>query len=86
MNSYHLKLKLACVSLLSLAAIAAQAQFTSGDLVVVRVGDGTTTLANSAGPISLLEINTGGTVIGSPISVPSGTGGLQISGTGTSEG
>ena len=86
MKSNLLKLKLACVSLLSLAAIAAQAQFTPGDLVVVRVGDGTTTLANSAGPISLLEFDTIGTVISSPISVPSGSGGLQISGTGTSEG
>ena len=73
------------VSLLSSLAVS-RAQFTAGDLVVVRVGDGTTTLANSTGPISLLELNTSGTMIGSPISVPSGTGGLQISGTATSEG
>jgi hypothetical protein len=72
-------------SLLSSLAVS-RAQFTAGDLVVVRVGDGTTTLVNSAGPISLLEINAGGTLIGSPISVPSGTSGLQISGTATSEG
>ena len=72
-------------SLLSSLAVG-RAQFTAGDLVVVRVGDGTTTLVNSAGPISLLELNTSGTLIGSTISVPSGTGGLQISGTATSEG
>ena len=65
---------------------SAQAQFTPGDLVVVRVGDGVNALANSTGPISLLELNTSGTLVGSPIGIPSGTGGLQISGTATSEG
>jgi hypothetical protein len=72
-------------SLLSSLAVS-QAQFTAGDLVVVRVGDGITTLISTGDPISLLEINTGGTLIGPPISVPSGTGGLQISGVATSEG
>jgi hypothetical protein len=72
-------------SLLSSLAVG-QAQFAAGDLVAVRVGDGTTTLASSGGPLSLLELNTSGTMIGSPITIPSGSGGLQISGTATSEG
>ena len=75
----------ATVAMLSLAAVA-QAQFTPGDLVVLRVGDGVNALVNSTGPMSLLEFNSGGTVVGSPVSVPSGNGGLQISGTATSEG
>jgi hypothetical protein len=72
-------------SLLSTLAVS-RAQFTPGDLVVVRVGDGVNALVNSNGPISLLEFNSIGTVIGSPITVPSGSGGLQISGSATSEG
>jgi len=73
------------VALLSLAAVA-QAQFSPGDLVVVRVGDGVNALANTTGPLSLLELGTGGTVVGSPVNIPSGNSGLQISGTATSEG
>jgi hypothetical protein len=74
----------ATVALLSLAAVA-QAQFTAGDLAVLRVGDGSTTLASSAGPISLLDLTTVGSVQ-STVNIPSGSGGLQISGTATSEG
>jgi PEP-CTERM motif len=55
------------------------------DLVVVRVGDGSTTLASSGGPLSLLEVSQAGTVVNT-IGIPSGSGGLQISGTATSEG
>lgn len=60
--------------------------FGNGSLLVVRVGDGVTTLANSAGPLSLLEVNSGGSLIQSALTVPSGNGGLQVSGTATSEG
>jgi hypothetical protein len=74
----------ATVALLSLAAVA-QAQFTAGDLAVLRVGDGSTTLASSAGPISLLDLTTVGSVQ-STVNIPSGSGGLQISGSATSEG
>ncbi len=65
--------------------LAAQAQFTAGDLVVVRVGDGTTALGNTAGPIALQDVTTLGSVV-STVSIPSGTAGLQISGSATSEG
>jgi hypothetical protein len=77
---------LTATAALFLFAAVAQAQFTAGDLVVLRTGDGVNALANSTGPISLLELNTGGTVIGSPVTLPSGNGGLQISGVATSEG
>jgi hypothetical protein len=68
-----------------LFAAVAQAQFTLGDLAVLRVGDGSTTLGNSAGPISLLDLTTAG-LVQSTINLPSGSGGLQISGSATSEG
>ena len=41
--------------------------------------------ASSAGPISLLDLTTAG-VVQSTVNLPSGSGGLQISGTATSEG
>ena len=81
----NIKIQAATITIVTLIT-SAQAQFTPGDLVVVRVGDGVNALANSTGPISLLELNTSGTLVGSPIGIPSGTGGLQISGTATSEG
>jgi len=74
----------ATAALLLFTAIA-QAQFTAGDLAVLRVGDGSTTLASSAGPISLLDLTTAG-LVQSTVNLPSGSGGLQISGTATSEG
>ena len=78
--------------LLSLVAAAAvlpwvtsAADWQVNDLVLVRVGDGTTTLANTAGPLSLLEVSQAGFLV-QTIGVSSGSGGLQISGTATSEG
>ncbi len=70
----------------TLPVVSYGASFAGGDLLLVRVGDGITTLANSAGPISLLEVNTLGSLVQPAITVPSGNGGLQISGTATSEG
>jgi hypothetical protein len=77
---------LTATAALFLFAAVAQAQFIPGNLVAVRVGDGVNPLANSSGPISLLEIDAGGNLIGSPVNLPSGNGGLQISGSATSEG
>jgi hypothetical protein len=77
---------LTATAALFLFAAVAHAQFTPGDLVVLRVGDGVNGLVNSTGPISLLELDTSGTVIGSPVTIPGGNGGLQISGVATSEG
>jgi len=82
-----------CVKhLLSLVAAAtvlpwvtSAADWQIGDLMVVRVGDGTTTLANTAGPISVLEVSQAGSLV-QTIPVPSVSGGLQVSGTATSEG
>ena len=67
------------------SSVAAAADWQANDLVVVHVGDGSTTLANSGGPISLLEVNQSGGVV-QTIGIPSGSAGLQISGTATSEG
>jgi hypothetical protein len=50
------------------------------------VGDGTTTLANSQGPISLLEFNSSGTIRQTVAISTNATNGLQVSGTATSEG
>ena len=74
----------ATAALLLFTAIA-QAHFTAGDLAVLRVGDGLTTLGNTAGPISLLDLTTAG-LVQSTVNLPSGNGGLQISGSATSEG
>lgn len=71
---------------LALAAGGAlAAPFVPGNLVVSRVGDGANPLVNTGGPISLLEYTTSGTLV-QTISIPSGNGGLQWSGTATSEG
>lgn len=67
----------------SLAASHA-ATFTTGNLVVGRVGDGSNLLANSGGPISVVEYNSSG-ALQQTINIPSGNGGLQVSGTATSE-
>ena len=80
-----IQIRTATAALFLFAAVA-QAQFTPGDLVVLRVGDGVNGLVNSTGPVSLLELNPSGTVIGSPVTIPGGNGGLQISGVATSEG
>jgi hypothetical protein len=80
----EIRILTATVALFLFAAVA-QAQFTPGDLAVVRVGDGSTPLVNSAGPISLLDLTTAG-LVQSTINLPSGSGGLQISGIAGSEG
>lgn len=60
----------------------ANAQFASSNLLVLRVGDGTT-LSNSGGALSLLEITRSGSVIQT---INIGTNSLQVSGSATSEG
>ena len=68
-----------------LPLVTSAADWQIGDLMLVRVGDGTTTLANTAGPISVLEVSQAGSLV-QTIPVPSVSGGLQVSGTATSEG
>jgi hypothetical protein len=60
---------------------AAHADFTAGDLVVYRVGDGSAALSGAATQVFLNEFNTGGTLVQSLT-----VNGLTASGTATSEG
>ncbi len=86
MKSNLLKLKLACVSLLSLAAIAAQAQFTAGNLVVLRDGTGSATLTSAVTAIFLDQYTTSGSFVNSLAIPSSGSSALVNSGTASSEG
>lgn len=62
------------------------ADFTQGNLVVVRVGDGIATLSNASAPVFLEEYTTAGTLV-QTIAIPTtGTDKLTVSGTATSEG
>lgn len=71
------------LAVVSLAGVNADS-FTAGTLSVARVGNGTVALANSAGPISILEFTSTGTLV-QTINIPSGDGGLQVSGSATGE-
>jgi hypothetical protein len=67
----------------------AQTAFTPGNIVVVRVGDGSTSLINTGNPVFLDEYNSSGTLIQSvamPTSVVGANKRLILSGTATSEG
>lgn len=77
------KTLLTIVGLFALSGAVVQAQFTEGNLIVSRVGDGVSTLANTGGPISLLEFTTTGTLTST---VNISTSVLQWSGLATSEG
>lgn len=70
-------------------ALNAQVAFTPGNLVVSRVGNGSETLANTGGGISLLEFTTSGSLqqtINISTFISGTPTGLQWSGTATSEG
>ena len=69
-------LTLALISFIPL--VARPAAFTAGDLLVVRVGDGTTALGNTQGPLSILELNSSGGLVQPALGIASGSGGLQI--------
>lgn len=72
-----------------LISIKSQAQFTAGNLVVIGQGDSTTTLANSATAVNVIELTKSGTVV-SQTRLRTTTSGTQRritqSGTATSEG
>lgn len=75
-------------SALTLLTGALHAQWTPGNLVVLRVGDGATPLSNAAQPLFLQEYDPlsgapGASVLGIP---GSGASALTLSGTATSEG
>jgi hypothetical protein len=71
------------------AATAFAGPFTLGDLVVVTVGDGATTLGGNATPGALYEYTTGGSLVQSinlPTAAIGANAALTFSGTATSEG
>ena len=71
------------------AGSARAAAFGDGDLVVVRVGSGTGTLASAAAPVFLDEYGPSGTLVQSvplPTATAAGAAPLTLSGSATSEG
>ncbi|GAB4195800.1 MAG: hypothetical protein OHK0022_12820 [Roseiflexaceae bacterium] len=78
-----------CAGLLTRPVPVRAAAFTAGNLVVVRVGNGSAALTNAATPVFLDEFSPSGTLIQS-ISLPTSTSGgnaaLTMSGTASSEG
>ena len=80
-------LTLLFVGVLLLSPQCTRAQFTAGNIVVVRVGDGSATLTSAATPVFLDEYKTTGTYV-QTITVNASTAGSRStnSGTATSEG
>lgn len=75
--------------LLFIHTIAFSANFTPGNIVVVRVGDGSAALTNAAQPVFLDEYTPAGTLVQSialPVSAVGNQLPLTMSGTATSEG
>ena len=70
----------------AITAATAQAQFTSGNLAVLRLGDGASALVNTGAGIFVDQFTPSGSLVNS-LSIPS-TGGsaLVLSGTATAEG
>src|ERR1035438_7718655 len=74
-------------ALLIASLTAAQAQFTAGDLVVLREGTGSGALSSAGTAIFLNQYTTGGALVGSPLAIPStGSSALVNSGSASSEG
>jgi hypothetical protein len=82
-----LKLQFFCGSLLALVTPAVQAQFTTGDLVVLQAGNGGA-LSSAGAPLFLdqFDTTTPGQTVTPFVSIPSGGTGLVLSGSATSEG
>ena len=68
----------AAVALLSTAEATAQTAFTAGNYVVVRVGDGTTSLSSSAAATSLLEFTPAGAAVGTARALPVADAGTTL--------
>lgn len=82
----HMLQLMGLASALALATPATAGSITAGSVVVERLGDGTTTLANTATPIDILEYTGGGTLV-QTINIPaSGTNRQTDSGSATSNG
>lgn len=83
--NYYLSILFFFITLIG-GSHAAQAQFTTGRLVVLQVGDGSAALSNAATPAFLKEFTTTGTA-GTSVTIPTtGADRLTVSGTSTSDG
>ena len=85
-NKSFLKLIFLTIFLISLSNININAQFTSGNLVVLKVGDGTTALTSSGSPIFLQQFTPTGSLVNTITFPTTGTNPVCISGTASSEG
>jgi hypothetical protein len=85
MKNYYTKFTATLITTLFICSISF-AQFSSGGIVVLQVGDGVATLANTGNALILKEYSPLG-VLGVSLNVPStGTNALILGGTATSEG
>ncbi len=87
MKKMYISLKFLSILLTAIVfAHVGRAQFTTGRLVVLQVGDGSGALSNAATPVFLKEYTTTGTA-GVSVTMPvTGSTRLTISGTSTSDG
>ena len=69
-----------------LSVTGVRAQYTSGNLFVLRIGDGTNTLTSSGNALFIDEYTTSGTLVSSTAVPSSGTNALITSGSAGSEG
>jgi hypothetical protein len=76
----------AAAATLGLAASAIAAPLTAGNIVVLRAGDGTTTLGATAAGVSLLEYTRTGTLVQTINVSATGTSALTVRGSSTTEG
>ena len=74
--------QIACFAL----AVSANAQFTYGNLAVLRAGDGVQTLANTGNSVFIDQFTTGGSYVNSVTIPNSGASALVIGGNSSSEG
>jgi hypothetical protein len=76
------------LSLLALSSliVTANAQFTAGNLAVLRVGDGTQTLANTGNTVFIDQYTVSGSYVNSVTIPDSGANALVLSGNATAEG
>jgi uncharacterized protein YjdB len=75
------------IIILQLLSTSLSAQFTLGNLAVLKVGDGATALSSAGTPLSVVEFNTAGVATGTVVVLPStGTTKITASGSATSEG
>lgn len=79
----NMKRKLLFTFLIASSNFLAYSQFTPGNLVVVRVGDGSTAIAASTTTVSLLEYNTAG-VLGTTVNLDAATAGARLTLNGSS--